>query len=68
MNPARSFGPAFYNLNFTSHWIYWIGPMTGSIIAAVTFKYAFCEHEVNETNENEIVDSGNEEEQLKREV
>ncbi|KAL2875898.1 Aquaporin-1 [Colletotrichum sp. CLE4] len=34
LNPARSFGPAAVNGVFPSyHWIYWLGPVAGSLIA-----------------------------------
>ncbi|XP_070496734.1 aquaporin-like [Chironomus tepperi] len=38
MNPARSFGPAFYNSNWKNHWVYWVGPMSGSFAASILFK------------------------------
>lgn len=39
MNPARSFGPAVVVKSFTSyHWIYWVGPFSGSILAVMMFK------------------------------
>lgn len=41
MNPARSFGPALYNMNFKSHWIYWIAPLTSALVTAVTFRAVF---------------------------
>jgi aquaporin related protein len=40
LNPARSFGPAVVNLSFAHyHWIYWIGPVLGSIVAAGFYKF-----------------------------
>ncbi|MEM1944208.1 MAG: aquaporin [Nitrososphaerota archaeon] len=32
LNPARTFGPAVASMNFTAHWLYWAGPITGSIV------------------------------------
>jgi len=35
MNPARSLGPAIVANQWSAHWIYWIGPLTGAFAAAV---------------------------------
>ncbi|KAM0722082.1 hypothetical protein Q7P37_003008 [Cladosporium fusiforme] len=40
LNPARSFGPAVVNASFVHyHWIYWLGPVLGSIVAAGFYKF-----------------------------
>lgn len=41
MNPARTFGPALWNNNFTSHWVYWLGPMAAGVITAFGYKVVF---------------------------
>lgn len=39
LNPARSFGPAVVNTSFVHyHWIYWLGPILGSVVAAGFYK------------------------------
>ena len=37
MNPARHLGPALVSGNFSNIWLYWLGPVIGGILAAVTY-------------------------------
>jgi MIP family channel proteins len=37
MNPARSFGPALASGYMNYHWVYWAGPITGAVAAALVY-------------------------------
>jgi MIP family channel proteins len=37
MNPARTFGPALIGGQWTGHIIYWIGPISGAVLAALVY-------------------------------
>ncbi|KAL8867982.1 MAG: hypothetical protein Q9174_005298 [Haloplaca sp. 1 TL-2023] len=40
LNPARSFGPSVVLHSFEGyHWIYWLGPILGALLAAAFYKF-----------------------------
>lgn len=39
MNPARSLAPAIWTNIWNAHWVYWAGPLVGSLLATILYKY-----------------------------
>ncbi|XP_041422462.1 aquaporin-4 [Xenopus laevis] len=42
MNPARSLGTSVVFNHWENHWIYWLGPMMGGVLASFLYEYLFC--------------------------
>lgn len=38
-NPARWLGPAVASMDFSSVWVYWIGPIAGALLGGFTFEH-----------------------------
>jgi hypothetical protein len=51
MNPARSLGPAVVSNTWHAHWIYWVAPLTASIVVGVLYKLIFLSKYLLEKNE-----------------
>ena len=49
MNPARTFGPALVSGFWELHWLYWVAPIIGGIIAGVIMNYVFVNKAEPET-------------------
>jgi aquaporin Z len=47
MNPARSFAPDLFLLNFSTYWVYLVGPLAGALLA-VFFAYLLRGHSRDE--------------------
>jgi MIP family channel proteins len=44
MNPARSLGPAAVGGIWTAHWLYWVAPLLGMIVAARSYEFLRVAH------------------------
>nr|QKE23096.1 aquaporin 14 [Scartelaos histophorus] len=42
MNPARTLGPAIITGFWENHWVYWIGPVLGAVLAGVSHEFFFA--------------------------
>ena len=42
MNPARVFGPAITNNEWTHHWVWWVSEIIGAILAVVLENMIFA--------------------------
>ncbi len=43
LNPARVFGPAIASGHFTNHYVWWIGPIAGGIVAGFVYEILFAD-------------------------
>ncbi len=43
MNPAVVFGPALSSNHFDNHYVWWIGPITGGVLAGLIYENFFAE-------------------------
>ena len=41
LNPARSFGPALVSSHWVNHYVYWVGPIIGALIAGFVYHFGF---------------------------
>ncbi|XP_053312027.1 aquaporin-2-like [Spea bombifrons] len=67
MNPARSFAPALVTGNFLYHWIFWVGPISGAILACLIYNYIFAPYDLSPSERLEILRSNIAEENEKEE-
>ncbi|XP_064610342.1 aquaporin AQPAe.a-like [Liolophura sinensis] len=42
MNPARSFGPPTIMGTWDHHWVYWLGPLAGGVVAGLIYDNVFA--------------------------
>ncbi|XP_032296981.1 LOW QUALITY PROTEIN: aquaporin-4 [Coturnix japonica] len=42
MNPARSLGPAIVTGIWDDHWVYWVGPVLGAVLAGFCYEFIFA--------------------------
>uniref|UniRef100_A0A182R1E8 Aquaporin n=1 Tax=Anopheles farauti TaxID=69004 RepID=A0A182R1E8_9DIPT len=50
LNPARSLGPSFVLNKWDNHWVYWIGPFFGGIIAGLIHQFVFTPKPKSKSN------------------
>uniref|UniRef100_UPI00398F8563 aquaporin-1-like isoform X2 n=1 Tax=Pristiophorus japonicus TaxID=55135 RepID=UPI00398F8563 len=58
MNPARSFGPAVITGNFKDHWLYWVGPMIGGVVASLLYDFVLTTRFSNLSERLKVLTSG----------
>ncbi|PRP79751.1 hypothetical protein PROFUN_12613 [Planoprotostelium fungivorum] len=54
MNPARSFGPALVSWYWEYHWVFWVGPIVGGLLAALLFQFVLQPEHHEPSPENQV--------------
>ncbi|XP_076651922.1 aquaporin AQPcic-like [Halictus rubicundus] len=44
LNPARTLGPAVWNGYWSNHWVFWLGPITGALVASLMYRLLFLDN------------------------
>lgn len=52
MNPARAFGPALVSGYFVNHLVYWVGPIVGGVVGALTYDKFFLKNHTSTTTKS----------------
>lgn len=50
MNPARAFGPALISGSWAGHYVYWVGPILGGLLAGLLYNNVMLKKPVNIDN------------------
>jgi len=66
MNPARTFGPAVVSGFWELHWLYWLAPIIGGIIAGVIMNYVFVNKAEPKTKNRPQSSSGSKLQELEK--
>jgi len=66
MNPARTFGPAVVSGFWELHWLYWLAPIVGGIIAGVIMNYVFVNKDEQKTKSVSRSSSANKSQDLEQ--
>lgn len=45
LNPARSLGPAIFSNQWENHFVYWIGPLVGAIVAGFLYRTVWAHYD-----------------------
>jgi MIP family channel proteins len=45
LNPARSLGPAIFANHWENHFVYWIGPLVGAIVAGLLYRTVWAHYD-----------------------
>lgn len=45
LNPARSLGPAIFSHHWDDHYVYWIGPLVGAIVAGLFYRTVWAHYD-----------------------
>jgi len=54
MNPARTFGPAVISGYWEGHWVYWVGPIVGGVLAGLLFQFILQPEHHEPSPENQV--------------
>eukprot|EP00898_Chlorokybus_atmophyticus_P004839 jgi/Chlat1/5356/Chrsp35S05281 len=56
LNPARSFGASVVAWQWDDHWIFWLGPIVGAVLASMVYKHVF--YRADDVKPAEVMNGG----------